>query len=426
MTDSPVTESSSTYELNHPEPAQPLLIGVPTETFPDEHRVALVPATVFLLKKQGMNVIIEAGAGEAAGFPDEQYQKEGAEIVAERAEVFAQADVILQVRAAGCNKEAGKSDNDLLREGQTVIAMLDPLSEPEILRDLAAKKVTFISLELLPRITRAQSMDVLSSMATVSGYKAVLMAANITPRMFPMMMTAAGTVKPAKVFVMGAGVAGLQAIATAKRLGAVVKAYDVRPVVKEQIESLGGKFVEVNLETDSSESSGGYAKEQTDEFLKKQQEVMTEVVAESDVVITTAAIPGRKSPILVTAEMVKGMQPGSVIIDLAAERGGNCELTKLNETVVEHGVTIMGPGNLPATVPFHASEMFARNITTLLLHLVDDGKIKLDTKNEIIRDTLVTHEGELVNARIRELLKMEPLAPEEPPTPYKKIEEKNP
>ncbi|VAX39586.1 NAD(P) transhydrogenase alpha subunit [hydrothermal vent metagenome] len=417
--DTPSTESSPTYELNRPAPVQPLTIGVPCETFSGESRVSLVPATVFLLKKKGLNVVVQSGAGEAAGFPDEQYQKEGAEIKEKRADVFSQADVILQVRAMGNNKDAGKSDLGLLREGQTIIAMCDPLSEPEILRDIASEKVTVIALELLPRITRAQSMDVLSSMATIAGYKAVLLAANITPRMFPMMMTAAGTVKPAKVFIMGAGVAGLQAIATAKRLGAIVKAYDVRSVVKEQIESLGGKFVEVNLDTNSSESSGGYAKEMGPEFLKKQQEVMTEVVAESDVVITTAAIPGKKSPILVTAEMAKGMKPGSVIIDLAAERGGNCELTKLNETVVEQGITILGPGNIPSMVPFHASEMFARNITTLLLHLVKDGKLNLDTEDEIIRDTLVTHQGKLVNTRIREMLNMEPLGPA---TPYKKTE----
>jgi len=408
-----------------------LTVGVPCETFPGEQRVALVPATVTALRKQGLAVVIEQGAGVQAGFSDALYSEQGARILEKRADVFAQSDVILQVLTAGANPEGYQHDLELYQPDQIVIGMCDPLGEPQAAQQFAEQKVQLFSLELLPRITRAQSMDVLSSMATVAGYKAVLMAADTSPRMFPMMMTAAGTVKPAKVFVMGAGVAGLQAIATAKRLGAVVRAYDIRPVVKEQIESLGGKYVEVNLDTGSAEESGGYAKEMGDEFLKRQQEVMTEVVAESDVVITTAAIPGRKSPILVTAEMVKGMQPGSVIIDLAAERGGNCELTKLNETVIEHGVTILGPGNLSSSIPFHASEMYAKNISTLLLHLLNEGKFQLDLDDEIVSGTLVANGGDVVNNRIRELLNLEPIQPPtepepepepEPATPYKDVE----
>jgi NAD(P) transhydrogenase subunit alpha len=260
------------------------------------------------------------------------------------------------------------------------------------------------SMEMMPRITRAQSMDVLSSMATIAGYKAVLLAANALPKMFPMMMTAAGTIAPAKVFVVGAGVAGLQAIASAKKLGAKVRAYDVRPAVKEQVESLGGKFVELELETDAAEDAGGYAKELGEDFYKKQREMMLTVVAESDVVITTAAIPGKKAPILVTEEMVKGMHPGSVIIDLAAERGGNCELTKAGEEVVVGGVNIIGPMNIPTTIPYHASQMYAKNIATFLLHLVDDGKLKVDTEDEITEGTLITQGGKVVNKRILEAM----------------------
>jgi len=346
-----------------------------------------------------------------AGFPDEEYSAQGAELVSDRAEVFSKADVILQVRAAGANPGAGSSDLALLREGQIMIAHCDPLSEPQSIPALAERHVTCFALEMLPRITRAQNMDVLSSMATISGYKAVLLAADALPRMFPMMMTAAGTITPARVFVMGAGVAGLQAIATARRLGAVVQAYDVRPVVKEQVESLGGKFVEMDLETETSETSGGYAKEMGEEFYRKQRELMTKVVAASDVVITTAAIPGKKAPILVTAEMVQGMAPGSVIVDLAAERGGNCELTRSGETVVEHGVTILGQENIPSSVPYHASEMYSKNISTFLLNLIAEKKLHLDLDDEIVRDTLLTRNGEVVNTRIRELLEMEPLEP---------------
>src|SRR6266566_3048198 len=339
-------------------------IGVASETFSGERRVALVPASVSVLKKAGLEVLIEEGAGREAGFPDDTYKEKGAKLIATRAAVFAAADVILQVRL---------TDPSPLREGQIVIGMADPLGAPQGVGVLAAKGVTAFALELIPRITRAQSMDVLSSMATVSGYKAVLLAANTLPRMFPLLTTAAGTVAPAHVFIVGVGVAGLQAISTARRLGAIVEAYDVRPAVKEQVQSVGAKFVELPLETGQSEDKGGYAKAQDESFYQRQREMMARVVAANDVVITTAVIPGKKAPVLVTAEMVRGMAPGSIVVDLAAERGGNCELTRADETVVEQGVTILGPTNLPSTVPYHASQMYAKNITTFLLHLVKES-----------------------------------------------------
>jgi NAD(P) transhydrogenase subunit alpha len=381
-----------------------MIVGVPTETFPGERRVALIPAVLPSLTKAGLEVRIEAGAGAAAGFPDIQFEEKGATVVDSRSALFGQADVIAQVRSLGANLEAGRADLTLMRSEQVVIGTSDPLSEPTAAAELAGCGVTSFALELVPRITRAQSMDVLSSMATVAGYKAVLLAASTLPRMFPMMMTAAGTIAPARVLIVGAGVAGLQAIASSRRMGAVVQAYDVRPAVKEQVESLGAKFVELEIEASASEDKGGYAKELGEAFYRKQRELMARVVADSDVVITTAAIPGKKAPVLVTAEMVAGMAPGSVIVDLAAERGGNCELTAAGQTVVENDVTILGPTNLPATVPYHASQMFAKNLSTFLLHLVADGRINIDTEDEITAGTLVTRGGEVVNERVRELL----------------------
>lgn len=380
-----------------------MIIGVPRETFPGERRVALVPAMVQSLVRAGLEVLVERSAGSEAGFPDAQYEEKGASL-ASREEVFSKADLILQVRSPGANPARWKDDLALLRPGQTVIGFCDPLTSPEPTRALAEAGVTLFSMELMPRITRAQSMDALSSMATVAGYKAVLLAANTLPRMFPMMMTAAGTIAPARVFVVGAGVAGLQAIASSKRLGAVVEAYDVRPAVREQVESLGGKFVELELETTEAEDAGGYAKELGEDFYKKQREMMLRVVAGSHVVITTAAIPGKKAPILVTREMVEGMEPGSVIVDLAAERGGNCELTSPGETVVESGVTILGPLNIPSSVPYHASQMYSKNITTFLLHLVKDGELVLDMEDEITAGTMVTREGRIVHSRVLEIL----------------------
>jgi len=384
-------------------------VGVVKESFPDERRVALIPDSIPMIKKGGHEVLVQAGAGVSAGYPDAAYRDKGAQVIGDRAEVFRDADAIVQVRGLGANQAAGQADAALMKPGQVVIAMVDPLGEPKSVAALAERKVTAFALELMPRITRAQSMDVLSSMATIAGYKAVIMAADTAPRMFPMYMTAAGTVTAAHAFVIGAGVAGLQAIAMCKRLGAVVKAYDVRPAVKEQVESLGGKFVELPLETATAEDKGGYAKEMSEDFLRKQREMMAAVIAESHIMITTAAIPGKKSPVLVTGEMIKGMHPGSVIVDLAAERGGNCEGTKADEIVVtDNGVTILGPTNLPSTVPFHASQMFSRNVLTFLKELTKDGMLALDMENEVHRDTLLTKDGEVVHSRIRELLNLPP------------------
>ncbi|MCG8583372.1 MAG: Re/Si-specific NAD(P)(+) transhydrogenase subunit alpha [Pirellulales bacterium] len=380
-----------------------MLIGVAKETFAGERRVALIPATVPSLSAKGLDVIVEADAGLAAGFPNQQYVDKGASIANDRAAVFA-ADVVLQVRSLGANPAAGKADLPLFREDQTVIGTFDPLSATDQAREIAKTGATVFALELIPRITRAQSMDVLSSMATVAGYRAVLLGAMTLPKMFPMFMTAAGTIKPAKVFVIGAGVAGLQAIATANRLGAVVSAYDVRPAVKEQVESLGAKFVEMKLEAEAAEDKGGYARQMDEAFYQKQRELMAEVVAESDVVVTTAAIPGKQSPLLITADAVRGMQSGSVIVDLAAERGGNCELSQPDETVIENDVTILGPTNLATEIPYHASQMYSKNISTFLLHLVDDGKIELDLEDEITGETLIARGGEVVNERLLNIM----------------------
>jgi H+-translocating NAD(P) transhydrogenase subunit alpha len=376
-------------------------VGVPKETLRGETRVALIPASVAALKKAGLDLLIERGAGAAAGFIDSAYELAGA-TVANRADLFSQSDVLLQVRAIPADLEA-------LRPGQVVIGFADPLGSPDDVRQLSSRGVTAFSMELMPRITRAQSMDALSSMATIAGYKGVLLAADHLPRMFPMLMTAAGTVSAAKVFIVGAGVAGLQAIATSKRLGARVEAYDVRPAVKEQVQSLGARFVEMELDTRNSEDKGGYAKAQDESFYQRQREMMLRVVAATDVVITTALIPGKKAPILVTQEMVEAMAPGSVVVDLAAERGGNCALTKPDETVIHSGVTIIGPSNPPALVPYHASQMYAKNITTFLSHLLgkDGAKkaaLELDLNDEITRETLLTKDGDVVHARVRELL----------------------
>jgi NAD(P) transhydrogenase subunit alpha len=385
-----------------------MIAGITKETLSGERRVAVVPANVPALKKLGLDLLVEPGAGTAAGFPDEEYVKQGARLASSRQDLASQADLLLQVRTPGANAEHGPDDAALMRPGQVLIGLADPLGTPDAAAVLATKGLTVFALELVPRITRAQSMDVLSSQATIAGYKAVLLGANALPRIFPMMMTAAGTLSPARVFVVGAGVAGLQAIASSRRLGARVEAYDVRPAVKEQIQSLGAKFVELPLETAGAEGSGGYAKAQDESFYRRQREMMLKVVGESDLVITTAAIPGKRSPILITAEMVQAMTPGSVIVDLAAERGGNCELTKADETIVVHGVTIMGPTNLPATVPYHASQMFSRNVVTFLQHLIKDGQVTYDLNDEITRETLVSRNGEVTNPRVRELLAQQP------------------
>ena len=388
-----------------------MIIGVAKETLPGEKRVALVPGVIQPLIKGGATVQIEAGAGRAAGYTDQEYTEKGAVLVPDRRTLFSQADVLAQVNTYGTNPEAGRGDLMLLRQGQVVVGLADPLGSPERTREMSKRGVTAFGLELMPRITRAQSMDVLSSMASIAGYRAVLIAAMDLPRMFPMMMTAAGTIKPARVLVMGVGVAGLQAIATAKRLGALVSAYDVRPAVKDQVMSLGGKFVDLGLDTAGAEGAGGYAKEQSEDFLRRQREAMTKVVADSDVVITTAAIPGKRSPILVTADMVRAMSPGSVIVDLGAERGGNCELTQGGKTIIEHGVTIVGPLNLASAVPYHASQMYAKNVATFLQHLLDkEGKLVVDTSDEITAGTLLCQGGEVVHATLRGLLGLPALA----------------
>ncbi|MCP3980560.1 MAG: Re/Si-specific NAD(P)(+) transhydrogenase subunit alpha [bacterium] len=381
-------------------------IGFVNETFPGERRVALVPGVVSQLLKTGCELSIESGAGISAGFPDSAYAGKGVKILSTRAEVFSSCDVVCQVRALGANPEQGAADLALMRQGQVVIGTFEPLTSLDAAKQMAEKGVTLFAMELIPRITRAQSMDVLSSMATIAGYKASLMAADQLPKMFPMMMTAAGTVTPAKVLIIGAGVAGLQAIASCKRLGAQVEAYDIRPAVKEQIESLGAKFVEMEIESGTAEGKGGYAKAMGEEFYKKQRELMARVVAEVDVVISTAAVPGKKAPVLITGEMVDGMAPGSLIVDLAAERGGNCELTRAGETVEHGGVTILGPVNLASTIPYHASQMYAKNVSTFLKLMVKEGKLEMDTDDEVIRDTMVTHGGEIRHPGVREAMGM--------------------
>ena len=373
-------------------------VGIPKETWPGETRVAVIPVAVPPLVKAGLEVVVEPGAGTAAGFTDEAFASHGATIVP-RADLFRTSDIVLQVRAV-------PADAALLRPGQAVIGFADPLGAPDAVRALAQTGASLFSMELMPRITRAQSMDALSSMATVSGYKAVLLAANALPRMFPMLMTAAGTIAPARIFIVGAGVAGLQAISTARRLGAKVEAYDVRPAVKEQVQSLGAKFVELPLDAADSEDKGGYAKAQDETFYRRQREMMMKVVAAHDVVITTALIPGKRAPILLTKEMVEAMPPGSVVVDLAAERGGNCELTRPDEVVVHKAITIIGPSNPPALVPYHASQMYSKNITTFLTHLLGkDGAtqptLSINQDDEITRETLLTRGGSVVHARLQ-------------------------
>jgi len=384
-------------------------VAVVRESFPGERRVAIVPNLVPLLTKAGWQVLLETGAGAAATLADDLYVAKGAEIATDRATAIGQADVLLQVRTLGANPDVGQADLQYLKPGQVVIGMSDPLEHPSIIQQMAEKKLTLFAMEMIPRITRAQSMDVLSSMATIAGYKAVLQAADQLPKMFPMLMTAAGTLAAAKVLVIGAGVAGLQAIASARRLGAVVQAYDVRPVVKEQIESLGAKFVELDLDTADAEGQGGYARALNEAQQQKQRAQLADLVAECDVCITTAAIPGKTSPLLVTADGIRRMKPGSVVVDLAAQRGGNCELTQADQTVVEHGVTILGPTNLPSEVPQHASQMFAKNVVTFLLHMTQAGQLEIDLKDEIVHDTLTTKDGQVQNGRLRDLLELGPL-----------------
>ena len=371
-------------------------VAIPKETAAGERRVALVPDTAAKLIGAGLQVSLQSGAGESAYLPDDLYRAANVTIEADAASLLKDAGAVLKVQAPS------QSEVRLLPRDSVLISFLQPATEAGIVHALAAQGVTSFSLELVPRISRAQSMDALSSQASASGYKAVLMAAGRLGKFFPMMMTAAGTVAPARVLVMGAGVAGLQAIATARRLGAVVSAYDVRPAVKEEVQSLGASFIELPLE--SQEGEGGYAREQSEEFLRKQRELIGEHVAKSDVVITTAAVPGRHAPLLVTADMVKGMRPGSVIVDLAAESGGNVELTKAGSDTDVGGVLIMGTRNVPSTMPLHTSQLYARNVANLLLHLVKDGAINLDFEDEITKGSCVTHAGEIVSERAKQLL----------------------
>ena len=387
-----------------------MIIGVPKESYPGDRRVAIVPAVLPTLIKAGFEIHIETGAGNGAGYPDSLYIDKGAKIVADRAAVFGVADIVVQVLCYGSNDKTGKQDVTLYRRDQILVGFLRPFGSKEVVEEIAKSGVNAFSVELMPRTTRAQSMDALSSMATVAGYKAVLLAADTHPRIFPMLTTAAGTVTPAHVFIIGCGVAGLQAIATSRRLGAVTSAYDLRPVVKEQVQSLGGRFVELPIEAKDAQDARGYATAQGEEFYRKQRELLGKTVQENDVVITTAVIPGKKSPVLVTEEMVKGMALGSIIVDLAAERGGNCEITEAGKTVVKHGVTIMGVINLASEVPYHASMMYAKNITTFLTHLIKDQKLNLNLEDDIVRETMLTRGGEIVQARVRELFTLPALA----------------
>lgn len=381
-----------------------MIIGVPKEIYPGERRVALVPAVMPTLTKAGFEVQVQSGAGLEAGYPDSAYQEKGAKIIVDRAAIFAAADIIVQVLCYGANDKTGDQDLAHFRRNQILIGFLRPFGTADVVQRIAQAGVTAFSMELMPRTTRAQSMDALSSMATVSGYKAVLVAADSHPRIFPMLTTAAGTVTPARVFVIGCGVAGLQALATARRLGAVISAYDLRPAAKEQVQSLGGRFVELPIEAKDAQDARGYARAQDEDFYRRQRELLGKAVQESDVVITAAVIPGKKSPILVTEEMVKGMAQGSVIVDLAAERGGNCDITEPDQVVVKHGVTIMGPINLASGVPYHASMMYARNVTAFVTHLIKDQKLNLNLSDQIVSDTVLTNQGEIVQERVREFL----------------------
>ncbi len=380
-----------------------MIVAVPREIVPGEKRVALVPDAVKPLIAKGIEVAVESGAGEPAGLPDDAYRAAGARIEDDAAKLLGGADVVLKVEAPSARADGGH-EVDRLREGSVLIACLRPYDETALAERLARRGITAFALELVPRITRAQSMDVLSSMATVAGYHAVLVAASRLPRLFPMLVTAAGTLSPAKVLVVGAGVAGLQAIATARRLGGVVEAYDTRPAVKEQVQSLGARFVELPIEAGDAEDAGGYARAQSEDFYAKQRALLGERVRAADVVITTALVPGRPAPVLIDAETVSGMRPGSVIVDLAAERGGNCALTSPGKEVSVAGVLVVGPLQLASCHALHASQLFARNVSTFLLHLLHEGGLRVDPDDEITSGTLVTRGGEVVHPMLRQQL----------------------
>jgi H+-translocating NAD(P) transhydrogenase subunit alpha len=373
-------------------------VAVPRERAPGERRVALTPDAVTALVKSGTEVLVEAGAGEGAFHADAAFEQAGARIATGPGAVYAEADVVLKVQ------KPASDEVEQMHEGSVLISFLQALTSPDLVRILAARRITSFGMEGIPRISRAQKMDALSSQANIAGYKAVLIAAESLPKFFPMLMTAAGTVFAARVLVIGAGVAGLQAIATARRLGAQVWGYDVRPVVKEQVESLGAKFLQFDLGVSDAEDAGGYAKALSADAARRQQEMLGEKTKDFDVVITTALVPGRPAPRLVTADTVAGMRPGSVIVDLAAEAGGNCALTEPDQVVVRHGVTIHGPTNLPATTPVHASQLYARNVTELLRELVKDGALAIDLGDEVVRGACITHAGEVVNDAVKATL----------------------
>lgn len=377
-------------------------VGVAKEIEVGEQRVALIPDMVARLVKAGLEVLVEAGAGDRAFFADAAYEAAGAKIVQDVAQIWGEADVLLKVSPPK-EREDGRSEVQFMREGAVLIGFLNPLGNPVGMQQLAERRITAFSMEMIPRTSRAQSMDALSSQAGVAGYKAALLGAAALPKFFPMLTTAAGTIAPAKVFVMGAGVAGLQAIATARRLGAVVEAFDIRPAVKEEVQSLGAKFVEVQLEEETV-AAGGYAKEISDTAQERSRQVITDHVKSADVVITTAQVPGKRAPLLLTEDMVAQMKPGSVVVDLAAEQGGNCACTEPGKDVVKYGVTIIGPINLPSSMPVHASQMYSKNVATLVQHLVKDGALNLNFDDDITREACVTHAGEILNPRVRDCL----------------------
>ena len=380
-----------------------MVIAVPKEILPGENRVACVPDVASKLIKSGFQVHVEKDAGLNAGYTNEMFEKAGAKIV-NLNELYSSADVVIKVQRPLDHPTAGKNELDLIKEGTILITFLYPLNYPELAQKCAAKKINVISMDMIPRTTLAQKMDALSSQANIAGYKSVIMCADALGKIFPLLMTAAGTISAAKVVIMGAGVAGLQALGTAKRLGAIVEVSDIRPAVKEEVQSLGGKFIEV--ETDASmQDAGGYAKEASPEFLKKQKELIFKHISDADIVITTALVPGKKAPVLVTEEMVKHMRPGSVVLDMAVEFGGNCEISEMGKTVKKHGVTIIGEPNLPSLVPTHSSEMYAKNLLNLLIYISKDGVVGLDLENEIVKGALITHNGNVVHQRIKELLK---------------------
>ncbi len=383
-------------------------VAVPKETALGERRVALVPETVANLTQAGLQIAVEVGAGDRAQFPDPAYVKAGAALVADAVSLFGDADAVLKVQKPGRNEAAGRHEVDLMRPGAVLVSFLQPVASRDVVQMLAARKVTSFSLDALPRITRAQSMDALSSQSTVAGYKAVLVAAGALGKFFPMLMTAAGTVVPARVLILGTGVAGLQAIATARRLGAVVEAYDVRPAVREEVQSLGATFLQLPLEVRDAQDASGYAREQTQDFLQRQRELLGQHVRDADVAVTTAVIPGKVAPILITGEMVDSMRPGSVIVDLAAETGGNCELTKPGTVLVRHGVEIHGVLNIASSMPTHASQLYSKNISNFLRNLIRENQLALNFEDEIVRATCITHDGQIVHEPTRVLVQAAP------------------